>query len=233
LCSLAPYYRKRFSGFRQSGFPDFPKEEGEVPTAAADIYAFGAMLHELLTGRLPFHAVTRAEWARVHREESPPNASPARHHWSSKALADVVLRHMAKWVRARPGEAPHNDRALGDGLGEALVDVALRCLAKDPARRPQSFGEAVSVLEEIGKKHDPVTAIMTTIDSYNQREWLAEVRKGLRPRLVRALSELDEHHLALQELDAIPEEEYDAMLWLLRGTHALTLRARRRSAGVL
>lgn len=155
----------------------------ELPTAAADIYAFGIMLIELLMGRLPFHATSRAEWKCAHCQSAPISATE-----SNK-----------------------------EGLSSALALLASRCLAKNPADRPESFAILLGELASIGSRHDMLTAFTTMLESQQQREWLQEARRGLRPALIRTLSELDEHNLALEELDAIPSEEYDVELWLLRG----------------
>jgi tetratricopeptide (TPR) repeat protein len=80
----------------------------------ADIYAFGAMAYELLTGQLVFADRTPHRMLAAHLSEMPKEISTLR--------ADVPT---------------------------PLAELVMRCLAKDPADRPQSAGDIVRVLETI------------------------------------------------------------------------------------
>jgi tetratricopeptide (TPR) repeat protein/tRNA A-37 threonylcarbamoyl transferase component Bud32 len=80
----------------------------------ADIYAFGAMAYEILTGQPPF-----------------THPSP------SKMLA------------AHMGEAPRDVRALRPDTPPPLAELVMRCLAKEPADRPQQATDLVRVLETV------------------------------------------------------------------------------------
>ena len=79
------------------------QSEGEPVTAAADLYALGAVLYELLTGR-------------------PPH--------TAGSLVELLVKRLDEPV------APVRERA--PDVPQALDDLVLRCLARDPAGRPAS-----------------------------------------------------------------------------------------------
>ncbi|MEW6580873.1 MAG: tetratricopeptide repeat protein, partial [Chloroflexota bacterium] len=76
----------------------------------SDIYAFGCVLFEMLTGRVVFDAKLFTEWVHAHLNLAP----------------------------AFPESAA--------GVPPAVKDLTLACLAKDPAARPQIWGEVVAAL---------------------------------------------------------------------------------------
>jgi serine/threonine protein kinase len=74
--------------------------EGELLSAASDIYAFGVVWFEMLTGRLPFEEQTIAASvvARLHRSPEPPS------HYNSKVptwLDDIVMRCLSRHRETR------------------------------------------------------------------------------------------------------------------------------------
>ena len=96
------------------GTPHFaPPEQlrGEPLDVRADIYAVGATLYYLLTGR-------------------PPLDAPDVRELVSKVAA----------------EKPPSPRVLRRGIPRGLAAVVLRCLAKAPAGRPQSYAELADLL---------------------------------------------------------------------------------------
>jgi hypothetical protein len=96
------------------GTPQFAAPEqlrGEPLDVRADIYAVGATLYYLLTGR-------------------PPLEAPD-------------LRELVSKVAS---EKPASPRALRRDVPRGLAAVVLRCLAKAPAGRPQSYGELADLL---------------------------------------------------------------------------------------
>jgi eukaryotic-like serine/threonine-protein kinase len=81
--------------------------------ARADLYAFGVMAFEMLTGRTPFGPRAPAQLMAAHIAEPPP------------ALA-----------------------ALCPAVPRALAELVMRCLEKDPARRPASAAVLAQALED-------------------------------------------------------------------------------------
>ena len=100
------------------GTPDFAAPEqlrGEPLDVRADIYAVGATLYYLLTGRPPLDAPDFRELVSKVASEKPP--SP---------------------------------RVLRRDIPRGLAAVVLRCLAKAPAGRPQSYAELADLLRPYG-----------------------------------------------------------------------------------
>jgi len=100
------------------GTPQFAAPEqlrGEPLDVRADIYAVGATLYYLLTGR-------------------PPLDAPD-------------LRELASKVAS---EKPASPRVLRRDIPRGLAAVVLRCLAKAPAGRPQSYAELADLLRPYG-----------------------------------------------------------------------------------
>ena len=100
------------------GTPQFAAPEqlrGEPLDVRADIYAVGATLYYLLTGRPPLDAPDFRELVSKVASEKPP--SP---------------------------------RVLRRDIPRGLAAVVLRCLAKAPAGRPQSYAELADLLRPYG-----------------------------------------------------------------------------------
>lgn len=108
------------SGFE--GTPQFAAPEqlrGEPLDVRADIYAVGATLYYLLTGRPPFDAPDFPELVSKVATEKPP--SP---------------------------------RVLRRDIPRGLAAIVLRCLAKAPTGRPQSYAELADLLRPYGSAHE-------------------------------------------------------------------------------
>jgi hypothetical protein len=104
------------------GTPQFAAPEqlrGEALDVRADIYAVGATLYYLLTGRPPLDAADFRE-----------------------LVAKVA------------SEKPASPRALRRDVPRGLAAVVLRCLAKAPAGRPQSYAELADLLRPYGSARD-------------------------------------------------------------------------------
>ncbi len=76
---------------------------GKIAEPASDLYAFGALLFEVLTGKPVFTAETGGDLAALHLTAAPATpGSAAPKGWVSLALDDLVHKLLAKAPTARP-----------------------------------------------------------------------------------------------------------------------------------
>ena len=107
---------------------------GSVPQRAlaykSDVYAFGALAMELLTGRQPFVAESTDALLRAHVHDTPPRVS--RVSLLARTFDEPIARALAK----SPSQRPESCRAIVAGLRQATRGttkngVALRLLVVD------------------------------------------------------------------------------------------------------
>ena len=119
------------------GTPQFAAPEqlrGEALDVRADIYAVGATLYYLLTGR-------------------PPLDAPDYRELVSKVAS----------------EKPLSPRVLRRDIPRGLAAVVLRCLAKAPAGRPQSYAELADLLRPYASTDDLPSPLGTRLVA-----WIAD-----------------------------------------------------------
>jgi tRNA A-37 threonylcarbamoyl transferase component Bud32 len=102
--------------------------EGAKATPASDIYSFGCMLFEALTGSIPFEREREVQKLYAHVHEQPPSARAAAPE-VPVGLDAAIMKAMAK----EPGERFESAAQLASVMGQALEEV-------EP-------GEAATVLE--------------------------------------------------------------------------------------
>src|SRR5882672_2947573 len=108
---------------------------GESADHRADIFALGAILHEMLTGKRPFHRATSVETMNAILKEDPPDLSRAPRP-VSPALERIVTHCLEKDPAARfqsAQDVAFNLEALS-GLSEPSGAVARLGKAKRPLR---------------------------------------------------------------------------------------------------
>ena len=84
---------------------------GDEVDHRADLYSFGAMAYEMLTGRPPFQASTAARLVAAHMMEAPQDIRALRPDLNP-ALADMVMACLAKHASERPQTARDIVRVL-------------------------------------------------------------------------------------------------------------------------
>ncbi|HEY0346601.1 MAG TPA: serine/threonine-protein kinase, partial [Pyrinomonadaceae bacterium] len=95
-----------------------PEQLGGRPTSAAtDIFAFGAIAYEIITGRKPFNPETGFELLEMQRQGvriSPSDLRPA----VSTEASEIILRALS----FEPSQRFQTAREFGDALARALTD---------------------------------------------------------------------------------------------------------------
>jgi hypothetical protein len=109
--------------------------QGEPASAASDVYALAAVLHECLTGSVPYPRPSDAAVLYAHVNDDPPSVHAARP--DLPIAVDAAIGHgMAK----RPEDRPRSARALIDAVAEELgADPAL-ARSRPPARDALAHG---------------------------------------------------------------------------------------------
>lgn len=92
--------------------------QGGVGTPASDIYAFGCMLFETLTGRIPFERPTELAKMHAHLNDAVPRVSEAV-PGASAQLDEIVAKSMAKDPAERFESAAEVATALDRALDES------------------------------------------------------------------------------------------------------------------
>jgi hypothetical protein len=124
---------------------------GERATASSDVYALAAVLHECLTGQVPYVKPSEERVLTAHLTEPPPRPSEVRPDLPA-AMDEVLARGMAKDPSDRPASAGELLLEARRALG-ALPEVSAPRPSTDPTR-PHSAAGAPAQATRTGAKVD-------------------------------------------------------------------------------
>ena len=150
--------------------------DGKTVDASADVFALGAMLHEMLTGSPPFAGATPLEvWKRL--QEPRPRARPV--SGCPAALDRLLERVLARDPRARPGagelalalesiERPTPSRGPALAVGVVGACAVLGVVALGLHEPPSSTGPGAATRNEARIEPAPVWS-RATVDRVRRR----------------------------------------------------------------
>ena len=117
--SLDPYWRS--VGYRGLHGPEQFRDPASVDVRA-DLYAFGVVLFEMITGGLPFKARSMDALGHQHSQHKPPSIVPSvspRHAKLAKRIDEIVQRCLMK----DPAERYSSVAELRHALKQLLAQI--------------------------------------------------------------------------------------------------------------
>ena len=207
--------------------------EGKDTDGRADLFAFGAMLHEMVTGRRAFDGESRASLIAAIMEREPPPVSTLQ-PLSPPGLDHVVKTCLAKdpddrwqsapdvaselrWIKEAgsqagrpapvgPAEEDTGAARVGARGGRLLSALALGVgwALEERVRGDRRVSCGSSLLPPEGARFDPNAGAMVLSPDGTRVAFVASDKKGTRMLWVRSLDRLDAQPLAGTEDARIP-----------------------------
>ena len=160
---------------------------GATPSSSSEVYAFGVVLFEALTGAPPFRGRSERAVLDAHVNDSPPRASERRAELP-RALDGVLQRALAKEPAQRYGSAGALVRAARGALAEVAsprpdsAPAKLRSPAGPPTRRRGPMaGERAPWWRRWSARRVPSMALLALTAIAIVSGWLLSGRVGARP----------------------------------------------------
>ena len=209
------------SSRKRNGAPEFKAPEKwdneSLLTTQSDIYSFGVVLYEYITGRVPFQFdkknsnPSEAEYllGKAHKEQQPPSI--------------FELRKEA-FEKAHPGATYEKD------YPDWLEKVVMRCLAKSPAERfkdgkelhdfvmesikADSDTKVANMREEIAQLQNKLSAIQSEqqAKSKEETEQVAAMKRQVEDAEWRVAEFVDKERLLKEEIERLKGMLEKAML---------------------
>jgi hypothetical protein len=159
---------------------------GEEATPAADVYALGVVVYQLLTGRLPWEGSTLAELS-IRRENERPLPPSSYDPEVPEQLSTAVLRALEGDVAARYGTARELSAALRAGIAGAEPPVAsgeapTRALAAGTAATRAMTDDSPTPVSEqrpVARPAPPPRAVARPAEARPRRSFMGHLMRVL------------------------------------------------------
>lgn len=190
---------------------------GAPPSVASDLYGFGCLLFELLTGKPPFAGDTAADVAVAHltREPAAPSTLAPR-GWVSKELDELTLRLLAKAPTGRPRDTAAvletlepKEAVAKDGKKVTIAEEALNDRVDLLLASPDDPDLAMSLESAVEQGADPkrvaeaLTLAADQIEAGESDEDKAKATEAKKSLLFRAARILESNAKDLDGADSV------------------------------
>ena len=128
--------------------------EGEVPTARTDVYSFGALAFECLTGAVPFPRRTEAAVMLAHLTQAPPRASEV-----CADLPPAVDAALQRALAKAPADRQSSAVELMAELESALHDVSPYQVPPPQVSTERAFNGDTLPLDDAGEPTEPTVSV--------------------------------------------------------------------------
>jgi serine/threonine protein kinase len=208
-----------------AGTPAFMAPEvisGAAPTVAADIYAVGAMIYEMLTGSTPFAGSSDIFSAHLHEPVTAPSVRAPNRNISA-AVDRLVLRALEKQPSARFSNVREFGAALDEVLGAEWMMTTVDLWQQRAPRHTTMEMDAKQTQVRINKRPISSPSVSPPVDRFDRPDTvhthdqissvLDRARKLIESHQVAAAVEMLEDGLAALTPDIASDLPLDPEAW--------------------